>query len=152
MTEQEVQDKGLARHVIGKKDKEVTLDKYIFEFNDYGKEHMGAKGYIPHYPGFLNTSVHPSGLCVPCCFKKKQQFADLKTCEDKLRVAKRASPRAEVAEAPKAAEEAPPRAEVVEAPKAAEVVPPPVVDPQPPRAEVVPPPQKAPDEYIVGPD
>ena len=143
MTEQEVQDKGLARHVIGKKDKEVTLDKYIFEFNDYGKEHMGAKGYIPHYPGFLNTSVHPSGLCVPCCFKKKQQFADLKTCEDKLRVAKRASPRAEVVEAPKAAEEAP---------KAAEVVPPSVVDPQPPRVEVVPPPQKAPDEYIVGPD
>jgi hypothetical protein len=42
MTEQEVKDKGLERHVIGKKDKEVTLDKYIFEFNDYGKEHMGA--------------------------------------------------------------------------------------------------------------
>ena len=88
MTEQEVNDKHLERHVIGKKDKEVTLDKYIFEFNDYGKEHLGAKGYIPPYPGFLNPSVHPNGLCVPCCFKKKQQFADLNACEDKLRVAK----------------------------------------------------------------
>jgi hypothetical protein len=88
MTEQEVTDKHLERHVIGKKDKEVTLDKYIFEFNDYGKEHTGAKGYIPHYPGFLNASVHPDGLCVPCCFKKQQKFADLKVCEDKLRAAK----------------------------------------------------------------
>lgn len=128
MTEQEVQDKGLAQHVIGKKDKEVTLDKYIFEFNDYGKEHMGAKGYIPHYPGFLNPSVHPNGLCVPCCFKKKQQFADLKTCEDKLRVAK-GSNEAEPKEAePKEA-----------APKEADA---------PPKKA----PQKAPDEYIVGPD
>ena len=88
MTEQEVKDKHLERHVIGKKDKDVTLDKYIFEFNDYGKEHMGAKGYIPHYPGFLNASVHPDGLCVPCCFKKQQRFADLNVCEDKLRAAK----------------------------------------------------------------
>jgi len=88
MTEQEVKDKNLERHIIGKKEKEVTLDKYIFEFNDYGKEHMGAKGYIPHYPGFLNTSVHPDGLCVPCCFKKQQKFTDLKACEDKLRLAK----------------------------------------------------------------
>jgi len=92
MTEQEVKDKHLERHVIGKKDKEVTLDKYIFEFNDYGKEHMGAKGYIPHYPGFLNASVHPDGLCVPCCFKKQQKFADLKVCEDKLRAAKAPAP------------------------------------------------------------
>ena len=88
MTEQEVKDKHLEQHVIGKKDKDVTLEKYIFEFNDYGKEHMGAKGYIPHYPGFLNASVHPDGLCVPCCFKKQQKFADLKVCEDKLRAAK----------------------------------------------------------------
>jgi hypothetical protein len=88
MTEQEVKDKHLEEHVIGKKEKEVTHDKYIFEFNDYGKEHMGSKGYIQHYPGFLNASVHPDGLCVPCCFKKKQKFEDLKVCEDKLRTAK----------------------------------------------------------------
>ena len=123
MTEQEVKDKNLERHVIGKKDKEVTMDKYIFEFNDYGKEHMGAKGYIPHYPGFLNTSVHPDGLCVPCCFKKKQQFADLKTCEDKLRVAKGPS-----AAVPSAAAEEPVLAAALKVP------------------------HKAPDDYIVGPD
>ena len=88
MTEQEVKDNHLEEHVIGKKEKEVTHDKYIFEFNDYGKEHMGSKGYIQHYPGFLNAGVHPDGLCVPCCFKKKQKFEDLKVCEDKLRAAK----------------------------------------------------------------
>jgi hypothetical protein len=135
MTEQEVQAKGLERHVIGKKDKEVTLDKYIFEFNDYGKEHMGAKGYITHYPGFLNTSVHPDGLCVPCCFKKKQQFADLKTCEDKLQVAK--SKDVPAAAAPSEAPQAP-------APVASAAL-------QPPSAPLAPI-QKAPDEYIVGPD
>jgi hypothetical protein len=104
MTEQEVNDKHLERHVIGKKDKEVTLEKYIFEFNDYGKEHMGAKGYIQHYPGFLNASVHPDGLCVPCCFKKQQKFADLKVCEDKLRGAKAPAQTAPVAAAPASAE------------------------------------------------
>ena len=27
--------------------------------------------YIQHYPGFLKKSVHPKGLCVPCCFSYK---------------------------------------------------------------------------------
>ena len=168
MTEQEVQDKGLERHVIGKKDKEVTLDKYIFEFNDYGKEHMGAKGYIPHYPGFLNTSVHPDGLCVPCCFKKKQQFADLKTCEDKLQVAKSkdavpaASPPAASPPAASAPAASPPAASVpvpsevpqaptVPAASEAPAVPAASAVLKPPSAPQAPI-QKAPDEYIVGPD
>jgi hypothetical protein len=132
MTEEEVKDKKLERHIIGKKDKEVTLDKYIFEFNDYGKEHMGAKGYIQHYPGFLNTSVHPDGLCVPCCFKKQQKFGDLKVCEDKLRMAK--GQQAPSTVAPSATSVAAPKSKVsvVEAP--------------------VPAVQKAMDDYIVGPD
>lgn len=88
MTEKEIKDNNLESHIIGKKEKEVTRDKFIFEFNDYAKEHMNQKGYIQHYPGFLNTSVHPDGLCVPCCFKKKQDFSDLKACEDKLRSSK----------------------------------------------------------------
>lgn len=124
MTEQEVKDKHLEQHVIGKKDKEVTLEKYIFEFNDYGKEHMGAKGYIQHYPGFLNASVHPDGLCVPCCFKKQQKFADLKVCEDKLRTAKAPTTQAPTTQA----------------------VPPSAASPV---VAVQPPPK---DEYIVGPD
>jgi hypothetical protein len=158
MTEQEVQDKGLEQHVIGKKDKEVTMDKYIFEFNDYGKEHMGAKGYIPHYPGFLNTSIHPDGLCVPCCFKKKQQFADLKTCEDKLRVAKsKDAPAAVPSEAPAApaapAASLPVPSEAPEAPAVPEAsVTGPSIALKPPSAPPQAPPQKAPDEYIVGPD
>jgi hypothetical protein len=132
MTEQEVADKHLERHIIGKKEKEVTRDKYIFEFNDYGKEHMGSKGYIQHYPGFLNASVHPDGLCVPCCFKKKQKFEDLKVCEDKLRTAKGQVPPAKEPEMP----------DMIDIP----VMPPPAM---PPPAM---PPIKAPDDYIVGPD
>ena len=141
MTEQEVKDKHLERHVIGKKEKEVTLDKYIFEFNDYGKEHMGAKGYIQHYPGFLNASVHPNGLCVPCCFKKKQQFADLKVCEDKLRAAKEplAEPAAESVAEP-----------VADAVANAEPVADAVAEIQQPQAQAQQP--KGMDEYIVGPD
>ena len=168
MTEQEVKDKNLERHVIGKKDKEVTLDKYIFEFNDYGKEHMGANGYIPHYPGFLNTSVHPDGLCVPCCFKKQQKFGDLKVCEDKLRVAKgqqqqqqqaQASAPAPQASAPQASALAP----QASAPQAS--APLPSMQPQPSMASKAsvaapvvapplppPPTQKGTDDYIVGPD
>ena len=136
MTEQEVKDKNLERHIIGKKEKEVTLDKYIFEFNDYGKEHMGAKGYIQHYPGFLNTSVHPDGLCVPCCFKKQQKFGDLKVCEDKLRMAKGQQAPASAAPAVASAMGAvpqPSKASVSAIPVAA-------------------PPQKVMDDYIVGPD
>jgi len=136
MTEEEVKE--LERHVIGKKDKEVTLDKYIFEFNDYGKEHMGAKGYIPHYPGFLNTSVHPDGLCVPCCFKKQQKFGDLKVCEDKLRVAKGQQPSAaQPSVQPSAAQ---PSAQPSIASKVSVAAP------------AAPPPQKVMDDYIVGPD
>ena len=159
MTEQEVKDKGLEQHVIGKKDKEVTLDKYIFEFNDYGKEHMGAKGYIPHYPGFLNPSVHPNGLCVPCCFKKKQQFGDLAACEDKLRTAKGAAAVSTkpLASEPLAAEPlaAEPLKPLAAEPLAAEPLKPLAVETLKPLAvETLKPlkQHKAPDEYIVGPD
>ena len=141
MTEQEVKDEKLEQHVIGKTDKEVTQAKYIFEFNDYGKEHMGAKGYIQHYPGFLNTSVHPDGLCVPCCFKKKQQFADLKVCEDKLRTAKGQKEPAQQVAAP-AKSVAP-----MQSPVQSVVAPPAIEQPQQQPQQ-----QRALDDYIVGPD
>ena len=145
MTEQEVKDKHLERHIIGKKEKEVTLDKYIFEFNDYGKEHMGAKGYIPHYPGFLSSSVHPDGLCVPCCFKKKQQFADLKVCEEKLRTAKGHAVVSEAAAPkPKSADKAVEEEVEEDKPGAAAAALPVVAAPKPA--------VKVPDDYIVGPD
>ena len=146
MTEQEVKDKKLESHVIGKKDKEVTQEKYIFEFNDYGKEHMGGKGYIQHYPGFLNASVHPDGLCVPCCFKKKQKFDDLKVCEDKLRVAKGAvqNPQPQLEQS----QQQQPQLPVLQ-PQL------PVLQPQLPVLQLQQPQlqqQRAPDDYIVGPE
>ena len=153
MTEQEVADKHLERHIIGKKEKEVTRDKYIFEFNDYGKEHMGSKGYIQHYPGFLNASVHPDGLCVPCCFKKKQKFEDLRVCEDKLRTAKGEVPakETEMAMPPPAIPAIPAMPPPAMPPPAMPppAMPPPAIPAMPPPAM---PPIKAPDDYIVGPD
>ena len=54
--------------VIAKKDKKVKEGKHIFEFNDYGKEHLDdKKNYITHYPGFLKPDK--KGKCLPCCFK-----------------------------------------------------------------------------------
>lgn len=52
--------------------KKVPKDKYIIEFKAKS-EHIDSKGnYITHYPGFLPSSKHPKGFCVPCCFKKRQ--------------------------------------------------------------------------------
>ena len=54
--------------VIGKKDKKVPAGKHVFEFNDYGVEHLDQnKKYITHYPGFLKPDKN--GKCLPCCFK-----------------------------------------------------------------------------------
>jgi len=54
--------------VIGKKDKKVPAGKHIFEFNDYGIEHLDKnKNYIEHSPGFLKPDK--KGNCLPCCFK-----------------------------------------------------------------------------------
>jgi hypothetical protein len=56
------------KEVISKKDKKVPAGKHIFEFNDYGKEHLDEnKNYITHYPGFLKPDK--KGKCLPCCFK-----------------------------------------------------------------------------------
>ena len=57
--------------VIPKKtlDNKVPAGKHIFEFNDYGTEHLKNKEYITHYPGFLKKKDEGS-KCLPCCFKK----------------------------------------------------------------------------------
>ena len=45
----------------------VPKGKHIFEFNDYGIEHMDMdKSYKTHYPGFLKPNEN--GVCLPCCF------------------------------------------------------------------------------------
>ena len=54
--------------VIPKNAKKVPQGKHVFEFNDYGKEHLDEnKKYITHYPGFLKPDKQ--GNCLPCCFK-----------------------------------------------------------------------------------
>jgi len=50
--------------------KKVPPGKQIFEFNDYGTEHLKDKKYITHYPGFLKAPHEERGVCLPCCFKK----------------------------------------------------------------------------------
>jgi hypothetical protein len=68
LTEAEV-DKNLVipKNPTGKK---VPPGKYIFEFNDYGPEHLANNKYITHYPGFLTSPHEERGACLPCCFKK----------------------------------------------------------------------------------
>jgi len=52
--------------------KKVPKGSYVYEFNSRTKEHVNANGeYIEHYPGFIPDS-HPSGHCLPCCFKLRQ--------------------------------------------------------------------------------
>lgn len=55
--------------------KTVPEDAFIFEFNaEINQQHRAKDGsYAQHYPGFVDPSVHPDGLCVPCCFKNVDQ-------------------------------------------------------------------------------
>jgi len=68
LTEDEV-DKSL---VIPKKPdgNKVPPGKQIFEFNDYGTEHIKDNKYVTHFPGFLKAPNEERGACLPCCFKK----------------------------------------------------------------------------------
>jgi hypothetical protein len=59
--------------------KKVPAGKHIFEFNDYGIEHLdGNKNYITHYPGFLKQKQDEPGKCLPCCFKSWNEPAQSK--------------------------------------------------------------------------
>jgi hypothetical protein len=71
LTEEEIIKKNLKDKIIPKNPpgKKVPQGKYIFEFNDYGAEHLKNKNYITHYPGFLKAPHEERGACLPCCFK-----------------------------------------------------------------------------------
>ena len=57
--------------VLGKDDKKVKPGHYVVEFN-HPLQHRNADGsYYENTPGFLEKKLHPKGLCMPCCFKKK---------------------------------------------------------------------------------
>ena len=55
--------------IIPAKASKIPKGKYIYEFNAK-REHDDGKGnYLEHAPGFLSKKKHPTGMCLPCCFK-----------------------------------------------------------------------------------
>jgi len=65
--------------------KAVKPGHYVYEFNN-SKQHRDKHGnYFENSPGFLEGSLHPKGLCMPCCFKKdwdsKSQVDRRKECQ-----------------------------------------------------------------------
>jgi hypothetical protein len=57
--------------ILGKDDKKVKPGHYVVEFN-HPLQHKNTDGsYFENTPGFLEGDLHPKGLCMPCCFKKK---------------------------------------------------------------------------------
>jgi len=70
--------------------KQVKPGHYVIEFNN-SEQHMNKEGkYIENSPGFLDSKLHPKGLCMPCCFKKawdsKAQVNRRKECQDKTSI------------------------------------------------------------------
>jgi len=62
---------GKCGKVIPKGEKTVKKGHYVYEFN-HNIQHHGPDGsYQENTPGFLEGSLHPKGLCLPCCFKKE---------------------------------------------------------------------------------
>ena len=62
---------GKCGKVIPKGEKTVKKGHYVYEFN-HNIQHHGRDGsYQENTPGFLEGSLHPKGLCLPCCFKKE---------------------------------------------------------------------------------
>lgn len=62
---------GKCGKVIPKGEKTVKKGHYVYEFN-HNIQHHGPDGsYQDNTPGFLEGSLHPKGLCLPCCFKKE---------------------------------------------------------------------------------
>jgi hypothetical protein len=62
---------GKCGKIIPKGEKTVKKGHYVYEFN-HNIQHHGPDGsYQENTPGFLEGSLHPKGLCLPCCFKKE---------------------------------------------------------------------------------
>ena len=55
----------------------VTKGHYVIE-NKNEKLHMVDGKYVEANPGFLKSGLHPNDLCLPCCFKKTWDSAQLK--------------------------------------------------------------------------
>lgn len=64
LTEEEVKS-GKYGRVIPKDASTVPAGADIYEFGHYDSE----GNYEQFYPGFIESTSHPSGYCLPCCFK-----------------------------------------------------------------------------------
>lgn len=78
MTEEDVRAGkcGNSAKIIPRDAKKIPEDAFVYEFNDYGTEHLDpkTKQYRPHYPGLMKHTKHRiSHLKFPCCFKKEQK-------------------------------------------------------------------------------
>ena len=62
---------GKCGKVIQKGEKTVPKGHYVYEFNHHIQHHGKDGSYKENTPGFLDGSLHPKGLCLPCCFKKE---------------------------------------------------------------------------------
>jgi len=75
---------GKCGKVIQKGEKTVPKGHYVYEFNHHIQHHSKDGSYKENTPGFLEGSLHPKGLCLPCCFKKewdsKSQIDRRKEC------------------------------------------------------------------------
>ena len=75
---------GKCGKVIQKGEKTVQKGHYVYEFNHHIQHHSKDGSYKENTPGFLDGSLHPKGLCLPCCFKKewdsKSQIDRRKEC------------------------------------------------------------------------
>lgn len=61
---------GNSTKIIPKNEKVIPKDTYIYQFNDYGIEHLDKHGnYIPHHPA-LTKAINEAYMKYPCCFKK----------------------------------------------------------------------------------
>ena len=79
ITEEDVKA-GKCGKIIPPDEDTVPKGAYVYEFTD--KDHLDSNGnYKKHIPSFLDSSLHPNGLCIPCCFKKawdSKQHRDLR--------------------------------------------------------------------------
>jgi len=83
ISEEEVKS-GKCGKIIPKGSKTVPKGHYVYEFNHHIQHHSKDGSYKENTPGFLEGSLHPKGLCLPCCFKKewdsKSQIERRKEC------------------------------------------------------------------------
>ena len=70
LTEEEAKNPNVCGKIIPKNATTVPEGHYVYEFN-HDIQHKDAKGnYVENIPGF-DTSSHPDGYCLPCCFKSE---------------------------------------------------------------------------------